>query len=386
MPCYAGRVVSCFVPPQVLQHLLANKDEGVRRAAMATLLTTARLRGERTVRALTAISATPDAGRRSIYDCRHHESLSAAKLARSEDGSPAAANVNAAFEGFGQTRDFYKQVLKRNSIDDRGMRLNGYVNYGKAYQNAFWDGQEMVFGNGDNVIFSDFTGSIDVIAHELTHGVTEYTANLEYHGQSGALNESMSDVFGSLVKQWTRKETAEKANWLIGEGIFTPAIGNDALRSLKAPGTAYDNKLLGKDPQPADMSGYKPLPDDAENDNGGVHLYSGIPNRAFYEVATNIGGFAWEAPGHIWYESLKASTPTTDFQGFADTTFAKAGQLFGPNSLQRKAVADAWAKVGLPIAAAGPAGEPAPVGESMWDLARQIESLAQDIERMSQPV
>src|SRR5207247_1511145 len=110
----------------------------------------------------------------------------------------------------------------RNSIDDDGMELNGYVHFGQRYNNALWDGQEMIFGDGDGVRFTDFTGSLDVIGHELAHGVTQYTADLEYALQSGALNESMSDVFGSLIKQWSLGQTVDQADWLIGAEIFTP--------------------------------------------------------------------------------------------------------------------------------------------------------------------
>src|SRR5262245_10749917 len=117
--------------------------------------------------------------------------------------------------GSGTTRQFYRDLFDRNSIDDHGMRLEGYVHRGVEFNNAFWDGQVMVFGDGDGRIFTDFTKSLDVIAHELTHGVTEHTAGLEYHNQSGALNESMSDVFGSLVKQWSLQQSASEADWLI---------------------------------------------------------------------------------------------------------------------------------------------------------------------------
>ena len=173
----------------------------------------------------------------------------------------------------------------------------------------------MVFGDGDGVLFTDFTKSLDVIAHELTHGVTEFTAGLEYQNQSGALNESMSDVFGSLVKQWARKQTADQADWLIGAEIFTPEIDADALRSMKAPGKAYNNAAFGRDPQPDHMSKFVKLPDTDEGDKGGVHINSGIPNKAFYLTAIGIGGYAWEAPGHIWYAALKASSAIDQFPG-----------------------------------------------------------------------
>ena len=203
----------------------------------------------------------------------------------------------------------------------------------------------MVFGDGDNVIFTGFTGSTDVIGHELTHGVTGSEANLTYQGQSGALNESISDVFGSLVKQFKLGQTADKADWLIGAGILAKGIQGVALRSMKAPGTAYDDPGLGKDPQPATMSGYV----QTGEDNGGVHTNSGIPNHAFFLVAAAIGGNAWEKAGKIWYDtlvdhSLKANA---SFATFANLTLAKAGSLYGVNSVEQKAVRDAWAKVGV---------------------------------------
>src|SRR5262249_22599978 len=155
-----------------------------------------------------------------------------------------------------------------------------------------------VFGDGDGKVFrrGAFTAAIDVIGHELTHGVTQYTAGLAYHRQSGALNESISDVFGSLVKQYVAKQSVEQADWLIGAGIWGSAFDHTkctALRSMSDPGSAYDDPRVGKDPQPADMKGYKPLPDDEDHDWGGVHTYSGIPNRAFYLVAKSLGGNAW---------------------------------------------------------------------------------------------
>ncbi|GGR12978.1 metalloprotease [Actinoplanes ianthinogenes] len=345
------RRLSCVTPPYILTRLLDSDNHDIREAALSTLLTTAQLNGERSVRSLIAgaLAASED-GRRSVYDCRHGTFLPRARLVRSEGQDPVAdASANRAYDGFGDTRTFYRDVFQRDSIDGRGMRLRGYVHRGRRYNNAFWDGQEMVFGDGDGQVFTDFTGSLDVIAHELGHGVTEHTAGLEYRNQSGALNESLSDVAGSMVKQWKLRQTAEQADWLIGPEVFTPTIDADALRSMKAPGTAFDNKLFGKDPQPDHMDRYVKLPDTPEGDNGGVHINSGIPNKAFYLVASGIGGFSWEAPGHIWYESLKASTSTTQFQDFADTTFRKAEELYGSGSTEQQAVLEGWAQVGIRV-------------------------------------
>ena len=347
---FTNHRLSCITPPFILTRLLDSDNEAIRQAALSTLVSTAQLRGERTVFASITGAAAPGDGRRSIFDCEHGTFLPLATLVRSEDDGPVADDsANRAFDGFGVTRAFYREVLQRNSIDDRGMRLQGYVHRGTNYNNAFWDGREMVFGDGDGEVFTDFTGSLDVIAHELAHGVTEHTAGLEYRNQSGALNESMSDAAGSMVKQWSLGQTAEAADWLIGAEVFTPNIDADALRSMKAPGTAFDNKLFGKDPQPDHMDRFVELPDTEEGDNGGGHINSGIPNKAFYLASVGIGGNSWDAPGHIWYEAMKASNPRTQFQGFANATFRKADELYGAGSPEQQAVKAAWAEVGIRV-------------------------------------
>jgi Zn-dependent metalloprotease len=389
------RCLNCIMPPHILRKMLESEDPDAREVALSTLLATTRVRAERSVRAELVGGMPPAGGRRTIFDCRGSFFLGGAVVARSEDGAPSSDDaVNRAFDGLGTTRAFYKEVFDRDSIDGQGMRLEGYVHYGTRHNNAAWDGQEMLFGDGDGRRFTDFTKSLDVIAHELAHGVTEFTANLVYQNQPGALNESMSDVFGSLVKQWSLQQSASEADWLIGADVFTPSVGADALRSLKAPGTAYDNALFGKDPQPDHMNAFVVLPNTPEGDNGGVHINSGIPNKAFYLVATAIGGNAWEAAGHIWYESLQASNRTTQFQEFADTTYAKADQLYGTNSVEAQAVLSAWKDVGIRIRGlpAGTAGRRvgARSGSAEWDglaaLTKQIEALSKEVKALSRDV
>src|SRR5262249_54278963 len=148
-----------------------------------------------------------------------------------------------------------------------------------------------------------------------------------YIGQPGALNESISDVFGSLVKQYKLKQTADKADWLIGAGLLGKNVKGKALRSMAEPGTAYDDPVLGKDPQPGNMKDYV----QTSEDSGGVHVNSGIPNRAFFLAATKIGGFAWEKAGRIWYDTIrdKSLKPTSTFHQFAHRTVMNAGHLFG---------------------------------------------------------
>jgi Zn-dependent metalloprotease len=215
------------------------------------------------------------------------------------------------------------------------MKLNSTVHYGEDYNNTFWNGNQMVYGDGDGEIFQRFTKSIDVIGHELTHGVTQYEAALEYEGQAGALNESFSDVFGSLVKQYALKQRADKADWLIGPGLFTNKIKGIALRSMKEPGSAYNDPTIGKDPQPGHMKNYV----NTSSDNGGVHINSGIPNRSFYLTAMELGGYSWEKAGRIWYVSLtERLRERSNFQKAAHITVEVAGNIYGKNSFEQRAV------------------------------------------------
>ncbi len=203
----------------------------------------------------------------------------------------------------------------------------------------------MVFGDGDGEIFNRFTRSLDVVAHELTHGVIESEAGLLYSDQSGALNESLSDVFGVLVKQFSLKQTADQADWLIGAELLTDKVSGSALRSMANPGSAYDDPLLGKDPQPAHMRDFI----DTRDDNGGVHLNSGIPNRAFYLAARALGGYAWEKAGRIWYDTLcdQRLAKDADFVAFAGLTLDNAVIRFDVGSSEVQAVRQAWTDVGV---------------------------------------
>ncbi len=282
---------------------------------------------------------------RTIYDAQHKQSLPGKKI-RTEGGKPSKdASVNRAYAGLGATFELYLAAFKRYSIDGRGLPLNASVHFDEKYDNAFWDGKQMVFGDGDGELFNDFTLPVDVIGHELTHGVTQYTANLEYFSQSGALNESVSDVFGSLIKQYGLGQTADQADWLIGAGLLTERVQGVALRSMKAPGTAYDDDVLGKDPQPAKMEDYV----HTGSDNGGVHINSGIPNHAFYVLATELGGHAWERAGQIWYDTLTGGhlTKDADFAEFAAVTLTSTTARYGEGGAEHDAIVKAWSEVGV---------------------------------------
>ena len=339
-----------IVPPSLLRRIAERGSPQQRAAALGTLATDQTLRlGRATYQLLengahkVLMSAGESTRQRTVYDAGGGDALPGRAVRNEDDGPSRDVAVDEAFDGLGATFDFYRDVLDRNSIDDEGLHLDATVHYGEKYDNAFWNGQQMVFGDGDGDLFNRFTISLDIIGHELTHGVTGDEAGLVYIGQPGALNESISDVFGSLVKQYARRQDAASADWLIGAGLFTAHVHGVALRSMKAPGTAYDDPVLGRDEQPTTMKGYV----HTSADNSGVHINSGIPNRAFYLAATHLGGFAWETAGRIWYETVrdKRLRKTATFAQFARLTAQNADQHFGANA--RAAVVAAWTEVGV---------------------------------------
>lgn len=268
------------------------------------------------------------------------------RLVRTEGHAPVQdVDVNRAYDGLGTVYGFLADLFKRSSLDGAGLGLLGTVHYGQEYDNAFWDGTQMVMGDGDGEIFESFTSSLSVIAHELGHGLLQYTTNLQYRDQPGALNESIADVFGALVEQFAANQDAASASWLIGEGLFTPSVKGKALRSMAAPGTAYDDPILGRDPQPAHMDHYV----HTHEDSGGVHLNSGIPNHAFYLFATALGGNAWEKAGSLWFNVIATRSLPVDasFALFAGQTVLQARRDFGSGSPEDSALVAAWAAVGV---------------------------------------
>ncbi|MGI0010999.1 MAG: M4 family metallopeptidase [Nitrosopumilaceae archaeon] len=336
-----------IIPPHILRGIIKKGNDKQRELVLKTISISEQTRGRREVVSfMPSLLAAAGQKHRTTYDAKHLSTLPGV-LARSE-GKPRVKDrtVNEAYDGSGATYDFYKNVFGRDSIDDNGMRLDSTVHYDYKYSNAFWNGNQMVYGDGDGQLFRRFTRSIDVIGHELTHGVTDYEAGLVYRNQSGALNEHMSDVFGSLLKQYVRKQTVNKADWLIGKELLTSKVKGKALRSMKEPGTAYDDPLLGKDPQPAHMDGYV----EGDFDNGGVHINSGIPNHAFYLTAMKIGGYGWEKAGKIWYIALRDRLrPNSNFQDAANITLEVAANLFGAGSDEQNAVRSGWEDVGITI-------------------------------------
>ena len=267
------------------------------------------------------------------------------------EGGPVGQDdaVNNAYDYIGNLLDYSKDKLNRHSLDNSGMDIICNIHYGEKYNNAFWDGTQITIGDGDGKRFTSFSKSLDVIAHELGHGIVQYTANFEYHDQPGALNEHFADVFGSVVTQYVEKQTAHTADWLIGDEIMGPELYGESLRSMAAPGTAYDNPLMGKDPQPDHMKDIYIGPDD----NGGVHKNSGIMNKAFYLVAREL---ETEKAALIWYTALQNLWPTASFND-AVAQIVRATQLLIKDhkikSGSTQNVRAAFKEVGLPAKISG---------------------------------
>ncbi|WP_410585979.1 M4 family metallopeptidase [Amycolatopsis sp. lyj-23] len=264
-------------------------------------------------------------GDRLIFDDGNQWQLSTTPIRGEDDPPTSLKNANLAYDGLGATRDFYRDVLGRDSLDNAGLTLQAQVNFGTQFDNAFWDGTEMVFGNGDDTIFKDFTGDVDVIGHELSHGVTQFTAGLLYTDQPGALNEATSDIFGACVEQFKDNLNAGTFNWLIGEDVMADGLYGEAIRSMKNPGTAYDDPVLGKDPQAANMAQYVP--------GGDPHINSGIINRVFYLIATDLGTFP---AAKLWYATLQKLWPTADFAAAADVCAQMARILARDDVIERQ--------------------------------------------------
>jgi hypothetical protein len=330
-----------FIPPYLLEQI-ARADAAAAARMTATLTVDAQLRDQRPSVPRPHPTVTPDADaivpHWTVHTAGNTTTLPGTEVRGAGDEASGDAAVDEAADGITGALRLFAEVFDRSSYDGAGADVSLTVHYGRDYVNAFWDGVQLVFGDGDREIFERFTKPVDVLGHELTHAVTEHTAGLRYQDQPGALNESISDVFGSCLKQWLLGQNVDQADWLIGAGLFLPGVQARGLRDMANPGTAYDDPKLGKDPQGASMDQYV----DTRDDNGGVHLNSGIPNRAFHLAATAIGGHAWEGAGRIWYAALSGGQvgTDTDFAGFAAATVVAAGE-------HADAVQQAWETVGV---------------------------------------
>ena len=344
--------IQCIVPPHMVEAIKLRGDRKLKRMAARIEKEAEKFRQARQgftpPTPVMAVAPVPPGVKvkpeRAVYDAENRSRLPG-KLVREEgDRKSKDTDVNRAYDGAGHTFKLYLDVYRRNSLDGNGMRLVSTVHYARNYNNAFWDGQQMVYGDGDGIIFKPLTRSLTVIGHELSHGVVQFSGDLVYRDQPGALHESFADVFGCLTLQYKKKQTAAEADWLVGDEILGPNINGVALRSLKAPGTAYDDPLLGKDPQPYHMDGYV----NTHSDNGGVHINSSIPNHAFYLMAQYLGGTAWERAGQIWYDTMQSiNNLHATFADWADETVERARDRYGAGSMEAILTRRSWKLVGI---------------------------------------
>ncbi|MGG0237234.1 M4 family metallopeptidase [Bacillus rhizoplanae] len=253
-----------------------------------------------------------------------------------EDKAAVDAHANAE-----KVYDYYKKTFKRNSFDNEGAKLISSVHVGKNWNNAAWNGVQMMYGDGDGKVFIPLSAGLDVIAHELTHAVTEYSANLEYKNESGALNESLSDIMGAMV---------DRDDWEMGEDIYTPGKAGDALRSLSNP-AALPNPLKPTEGYPDHYSKRYT----GTVDNGGVHINSSINNKAAYLVSeggthygVTVNGVGRAATEKIYYRALtKYLTANSNFSMMRQAAIQAATDLYGQNSDAVYAVTKAYDAVGV---------------------------------------
>ncbi|NUR08232.1 MAG: M4 family metallopeptidase, partial [Nocardioidaceae bacterium] len=311
-----------IVPPYLLDKIASSHpDSDACDRSRHTLEIDAELRTRRVEAPPTERTRAAGAKAFSVYTADNGSDLPGELVRAAGDEVSGDVAVDEAYAGVEGSLALYREVYDRDSFDGQGAPVDATVHYQRDYDNAFWDGNQLVFGDGDGKVFGRFTKPVDVLGHELTHAVTQYTANLTYRDQPGALNESVSDVFGSCLKQRLLRQSVTEADWLIGEGIFLPSVQGRALRSMAEPGTAYDDPTLGKDPQVAHLRDYV----ETSDDNGGVHTNSGIPNKAFHNAAVALGGTSWDGAGRIWYAALTSGIGAdTDFAGFAAATVTAA--------------------------------------------------------------
>ncbi|MGC8915841.1 MAG: M4 family metallopeptidase [Thermoanaerobaculum sp.] len=290
---------------------------------------------------------------RKIYTANNGTSLPGTLLFQ-EGGSSSDSTAMAAYNNLGYTYNYYKTKFNRDSIDGAGMTLIATVHYGNKYNNAFWNGSQMVFGDGDGTTFTAFANALDVVAHELTHGVTERTANLTYSSEPGALNEAWSDIYGASVEAY-RDGAVSSNTWKIGEVCYTPGTSGDALRYMNNP-TADG---YSADYYPERL--YPNCTPSSSNDYCGVHGNSGIANLAYYllvaggthprnKTTVSVPGIGMAKAEQIFYRALTTyMTSSTNFQGARNATAQAAADLYGgTSSAEYSAVQKCWDAVGAP--------------------------------------
>ena len=340
---------SCFiVPKDVLERLAGDKQlaHDLRKASADSARISDTIRKMRIdAGELTAVSQSLGAHllelapspKVTVYDCKNTQALPGTPLA-----GPGAGKDTTAKRTFKETTavaKFYKSVFGRNSIDNAGMTMMSSIHFGRSYNNAMWNGSQMIYGDGDGKLFLDFTRGNDVIGHELTHGVTQHSLQLGYSSDAGGLNESLSDCFGSMFRQWEAKQDVTAADWLIGADIMGPTAKAKGFTCLRNMANPADKSALA--PQPTKYSQLTPGMD--------PHYSSGPPNLAFATACKALGGKSWDRIGQVWYAALTTSgaQPSMTMPKFAARTRQLATQLYPKVAAVAAAIDTGWKAAGL---------------------------------------
>jgi len=279
---------------------------------------------------------------RRLFDSQNTESFNTKPIATDKQIHSTEPSKYPALELANKVYDYFHNDFNMESWDNNNSTVDVHIHYGYKYDNAFWDGEKMTFGDGDGEYFKTFLLQ-NIFTHEYAHAITETNSGLIYENQAGALNESLSDVFAVCLDQKIKNETPDKASWLIGEGIFTKKVKGKALRTFKDE-LAYNDPEIGVDEQPKNMRNYQDLPNTEDSDYGGVHVNSGILNHAFYQFCMISNLKSFEQPQKIWFQTYKLIKPNTNFNQFAKATLTTTKKVY-PNL--QTSLKDAWNKVGI---------------------------------------
>src|SRR5262245_31537665 len=349
----ARRPLQCIVPSFVAERMIDSSNSEVRQAGIRILKAGERIRATRELIA-DMDGAVPDGSDRKmrlIYDASGGGELPGTLIrkerGKADEAVPAANDV---YDGMGDTYDFFFKVFKRKSFDGEGAPLIASVEVtqdGESMSNAFWNGDQMAFGDGDGTVFKRFTRSLEVIGHELTHAVIQHTSQLEYSGQPGALNEHFADVFGVLLRHWkNRADPAAQEDWTIGADVIVQTQTTRwAIRNMAKPGDAFwKDPYMGNDLQVGHMRDFYAGPKDSQ----GVHINSGIPNKAFVLFAKSVGENTWGAAGGIWYALMtsKDLKPDSQFQDCANVSI-DITEAERPDLVDK--LKEAWSGVGIEV-------------------------------------
>lgn len=315
-----SRCWCCLLPPYITDALSRKGNN----SALSTHITTQGIRANRTLLSATKpvledIELSKATINRRIYSAEGSEILPGRLVWKEGNDEPQQIQVKEVAEHQQIIFDCLREVFNYTGIDGRGTTAIAVVNYGDGYVNACWNGEALLYGNGNGQEFGRFTSSLSVSAHETGHAVQQNRNSIGYEGQNGAINEHLSDFIAAVVDQWNQNQTTGEATWLVGAEIFSPWMRSPQVRAVRdfaSPGSAYDSKILGgKDPQVGHMNAiYR-----GERDGGGLHINSGILNLAFFTAAVELGGYVWESGiADVWWQAMQGLSAYVDFKGFAE--------------------------------------------------------------------